>query len=114
MFQEDSRSAEFHDPQGFGIAHSRSHHEDACVEPCTSNRVEECRRGRVTEIVIQKHEVDGPSRQEFDRHSNRFAAPFDLYIRFGLKEPAQTLAEETVVVDQQEANIVHHLESSCQ
>lgn len=111
MLQENPASAHFHDAQGFGVGHPCRDHEDAAVKRGTAHSIEKHDRGVISEIIIQKYNVNRMLRQHVARISDGVDAIDYLYVRLGLKKPAQTLAEKSVIVDQQEADFVHHLRS---
>ncbi len=112
MLEENAGCAAFQRPQRVGIGHPRGHHEDVAGECAPLRLVEKQCALLFAEIVIEKHDIDGLALHHVERFRGRGAASGDAQVRLSLEQPAEALAKEAVIVDQQDSNRLGHARCS--
>ena len=77
-------------------------------EAAAARPVDKLRSLLVAQIVIQQNDVDLRQMRQGERLRRGGAGGRNVKVRLGLKKPAEALAEQAVIVDQQYANLAAH------
>jgi len=95
------------------IAHAGRHHQDATAETMSVRPVQKLRALLVAEIVIQQNDVNIFELRQRQCLARGGTGTHDVEVRLCLKKPAEALAEQAVIVDQQYLNFAAHSYHCC-
>ncbi len=92
---------------GFGIAHSRRHHEDFPLEAELAGAGNEFHAPFPTQVMVQQHQVNRLLAQDFERFAHPRALGGHLQVGLALQQTAQALAKKRVIIDQKNTGFSH-------
>jgi hypothetical protein len=106
VLEEDAGGSELEDAEGVRVAEAGGDHEDAAGEVFFAGLLEEVDAGLFAEVEVEEDDVDvgGGEGLESGVGGGEVACEFEGWV--GFEETLQAFAEEAVIIDQQEADLL--------
>jgi hypothetical protein len=107
--EEDAGGSVVEGAQHDGVAHAAGDHEDLSGESVPSALGEELRSGFFAEVVVEQDEIDDFVGDDAERLADESAGGGDAAFGVGFEQPAQALAKEGMVVDDEDTDRLAHI-----